>query len=179
MENKNQRQIIIELRKELKVKDKEISNLKQTLNEIQIRHKEEIDDCNQRRMNIGKETMMRMEARYQELNELYIKHKEESKKMQNELKQQQKLVIDLLDANKQNKEGDEKKDEREEAEFEIILFDSKYKSSRVKLINNNKTAVSPGGDCKCDYILRGGSSVCGGIFVWRVKVTDHLSIYLI
>lgn len=58
--------------------------------------------------------------------------------------------------------------------FQILHFDPAFKSSKVNIINNDKTAVCPKpGPSHNYYVLAGGDSVKQGIFVWRLKVNSN------
>ena len=56
--------------------------------------------------------------------------------------------------------------------YQILAFDPEYKASKVEIIDN-KTAASPNGGYY--YVLGGGEPVTHGIFVWRIKVDQHVS----
>ena len=98
--------------------------------------------------------------------------------LQNEIKQEKKLVMDLLSNINKKKEEEEKKEEIEQEQ--VLQFDPEYKSSKIVLTDNNKIATSPGGEYgyECYWILCGGIGVSFGVRVWRIKVLIFITIYI-
>ena len=121
-----------------------------------------------------------MKDKNKAINELSLELETKNKlinDLNGKMNDQEKIINQLLSNNNEtnkvrNDEEEEKKEETDK--YQVLKFDAKYKSDKVALKDNNKSAT--GHDMYC-WILAGGDAITAGVRVWRFKVMKFTTIY--